>query len=80
MPIYEFRCSACRGDFEVLLRADVIERTGGEVVCPGCASGDVTRLMSSAAAHAGATLPVTSRDCPPFEAGPCGPGCCRLPE
>lgn len=79
MPIHEFRCSTCNGDFEILLRADALGRATDELACPKCASVNVTRLMSSSAAHAGAALPVTSGECPPIEAGPCGPGCCRLP-
>ncbi|MCX6561509.1 MAG: zinc ribbon domain-containing protein [Candidatus Aminicenantes bacterium] len=42
MPLYEFRCDACRNKFEVLVRL------GGEadVRCPTCA-GSVHKLLSA---------------------------------
>lgn len=73
MPLFEYKCPQCRHGFEQLIRGR--ER----VRCPACGSEEPEKLLSAAAAHVGdRTLPVTS-DCPPPEAPPCGPGCCRLP-
>lgn len=40
MPIYEYRCRACRHDFEVLVR------TGDTPACPACAAVDLERRIS----------------------------------
>jgi putative FmdB family regulatory protein len=74
MPLYEFRCRSCEREFELLLRP------GEASACPHCREQQLERLMSAAAGHvAGVRLPVASA-CPPPAAGPCGPGCCRLPS
>jgi putative FmdB family regulatory protein len=73
MPLFEFRCSACAHDFELLIRSS--ERAA----CPQCGGGSVEKLLSETAPPTGAasrSLPVTS-DCPPGNA-PCSPTCCRL--
>jgi putative FmdB family regulatory protein len=73
MPLFEFRCSTCSRDFELLVRA------GEAPNCPECGTGDVEKLFSEAAAPAAAasrSLPITSA-CPPGDA-PCSPNCCRL--
>ncbi len=44
MPIYEYHCSGCDRDFEVL----VFQGDEQGVTCPDCGTEDVTRLMSSA--------------------------------
>jgi putative FmdB family regulatory protein len=75
MPLLEFRCQQCGRQFESLQRRD--ERT----MCPDCASERLERLMSAPAAHSSgrsSMLPLAS-GCPPMNAPPCGPGCCRLP-
>ncbi|MEW6409878.1 MAG: zinc ribbon domain-containing protein [Nitrospirota bacterium] len=41
MPIYEYRCSKCRTDFEKL-----IFNTSQPVECPVCSSTEVTKKMS----------------------------------
>ena len=74
MPIFEFRCPQCHAEFESLVRRSETPS------CPDCESREVTRLMSSTAARLGSKLPVPNAACPPIEAGPCGPGCCRLPD
>lgn len=74
MPLFEFRCRDCTQQFEALVR-------GAEpVICPECGSVEPEKLLSATAAHVSRTsrLPVTSA-CPPADAPPCGPGCCRLP-
>ncbi len=74
MPLYEFRCRGCDREFELLVRNQ--ERPA----CPHCHEPKLDKLMSAAAGHiGGAPLPLASA-CPPPSAGPCGPGCCRLPQ
>lgn len=75
MPIFEFRCRECGGQFELLVRGQ--ERA----TCPSCSSTGLDRLMSAAAGHVAGSrsLPIAAPGCPPAGAAPCGPGCCRLP-
>ena len=40
VPIYEYRCRACRHDFEALVR------TGDTPACPACAATDLERQIS----------------------------------
>jgi putative FmdB family regulatory protein len=40
MPLYDFRCKACGGEFEALVRPPAVP------VCPECASSDLQRLLS----------------------------------
>ncbi len=73
MPLFEFRCSTCAHDFELLIRS------GDDAACPQCGGGKVQKLLSETAAPTlgmGRALPVAS-DCPPGNA-PCSPTCCRL--
>jgi putative FmdB family regulatory protein len=74
MPLFEFRCRECGDEFEALVRTD------NPAACPSCAGERLERLMSASVARtSGAgTLPLSSA-CPPSDAPPCGPGCCRLP-
>ncbi len=73
MPLFEFRCSACARDFELLVR-------GSEpAACPNCGTGAVEKLFSESAApvtNGTRSLPIASA-CPPGNA-PCSPTCCRL--
>jgi putative FmdB family regulatory protein len=60
MPIYEYLCADCSGEFE-----ELVSVTAGDAVrCPDCGSDTVTRLLSSFA---------TSR---PEGAAVGGGGCC----
>lgn len=43
MPIYEYRCRACGGEFEQLVR------TGDTPACPACRASDLDRLLSMCA-------------------------------
>jgi putative FmdB family regulatory protein len=73
MPLFEFRCSACARDFEVLIRL------GERAACPQCGTESVEKLLSESATPAAAgvrALPISSA-CPPGDA-PCSPTCCRL--
>jgi len=74
MPLFEYRCSPCARDFELLIRA------GEEAACPQCGTRAVEKLFSEAAVPASANgqlLPLKSA-CPPSDAPPCSPTCCRL--
>lgn len=68
MPLYEYVCSACAADFEVLVRGQE------EPECPECGGRKLEKQMSVAAAHSNSTrsLPV----CPPEPRG----GGCGLPQ
>lgn len=72
MPLFEFRCPTCRHDFEQLVRA------GDRPECPECGSAQVEKLFSAAATRMSESLPV-AMSCPPPDAPPCHPNCCRLP-
>ena len=74
MPLYEFHCHRCEVSFEALIRADE------PAECPKCGGRNAEKMLSTVAAHVGRgrALPVASA-CPPSDAPPCGPGCCRLP-
>lgn len=73
MPIFEYRCEQCDHDFEVLVRA------GETPACPTCTSQKLEKLLSAPAAHVHGMLPMSSA-CPPSNAPPCSPTCCRLPQ
>ncbi|WP_166824612.1 FmdB family zinc ribbon protein [Thalassoroseus pseudoceratinae] len=75
MPLFEFRCPACDNQFEYLVRGQE------SVQCPKCQNAKPEKLMSAAAAHGfkSASLPVSSA-CPPSDAPPCRPNCCRIPQ
>jgi putative FmdB family regulatory protein len=72
MPIFEYQCSACDHRFELLVR-------GTETVaCPDCGDAKLNKLLSAPATPlAGKPLPVAA-GCPPSDAPPCSPNCCRL--
>ena len=51
MPLYEYRCQSCGARFERLVRgttvaADAVS-TRPAIICPQCASEEVTRLLSA---------------------------------
>jgi putative FmdB family regulatory protein len=73
MPLFEYRCSQCNHEFEALVR------DGSSPDCPECHARHPERLLSAVSVRASGarSLPVSSA-CPPSDAPPCGPGCCRL--
>jgi putative FmdB family regulatory protein len=73
MPLYEFRCASCGDEFELLVRNQ--ERAA----CPACESSKLERLMSASVGHVGGRALPIAGGCPPSDAPPCGPGCCRMP-
>jgi putative FmdB family regulatory protein len=50
MPMYEYHCSACKGDFEEIRRA---EERDAPATCPDCGSQEVERKMSTFAVSGG---------------------------
>ncbi|MCA8997974.1 MAG: zinc ribbon domain-containing protein [Planctomycetaceae bacterium] len=77
MPIFEYRCETCQSIVEIFLRSKE-ERP----VCPACQGKNLEKLMSAPAGHvssASSSLPITG-GCPPMDAPPCHPQCCRLPR
>ncbi|QDU37613.1 Zinc ribbon domain protein [Maioricimonas rarisocia] len=75
MPLFEYHCPNCNTSFEALVR------NGEQPHCPDCQETRVEKLMSAAAGRvaAGSGLPIAS-SCPPSDAPPCNPHCCRLPQ
>lgn len=68
MPIYEYKCEACGGDYEQMRRmadADV------GLECPACKSGEVNRRLSSFATTSG-----SADRAPMGGGGGCGMGAC----
>lgn len=43
MPLYEFYCADCRGNFELLA---TYEKSLGEIACATCSGTNVRRLLS----------------------------------
>lgn len=73
MPIFEFKCDTCQTVFERLLRSDHSE----PLACPSCGQGEVTRQLSTFAAHAGPASKSEPVRCP--SGGICPtPGACGL--
>ncbi len=78
MPVYEYRCRKCGGEFEVL--APTMNEPG-DVVCTHCGGRDVERQLSVFAAREAAVDRGVYNSCaakPPN--GPCCPwraDCCR---
>jgi putative FmdB family regulatory protein len=81
MPLLEYRCAACEKTSEVLVLAGD-EPSRAE--CPSCGSAEMSRLLSTFAAHAGsggsreAALPCGGGAC--AMPGMCGPSACGLAE
>lgn len=71
MPLFEYRCPRCDHVFEALVRDGVSPE------CPQCHAQKPERLLSVVAGRASGARSLSST-CPPSDAPPCGPGCCRL--
>ena len=75
MPIFEYRCESCEQEFEQLVRPN------DNIDCPACGGQRLEKLFSTVSGRVGqsTSLPVASA-CPPSDAPPCSPMCCRLPQ
>jgi putative FmdB family regulatory protein len=51
MPLYEYKCTKCNEQFEVLLL-----KQDETVTCPRCNTADVEKLMSACAVKSGGTF------------------------
>jgi putative FmdB family regulatory protein len=71
MPIYEYRCSQCDHEFEVLIDADDTPS------CPVCHEQKLERLWSVPSKPRGATPLKTACMADP-STPPCGPMCSRF--
>ena len=81
MPILEYRCHDCRK------RAELIVLAGDGVVtpvCPSCGSSDMTRLLSTFAAHSSTgrsqDVETMCEGGPCATPGMCGPSACGFGE
>jgi putative FmdB family regulatory protein len=67
MPVYEYRCRGCSGEFE-----KYVHTSGTAVACPACASSNVMRKLSvfglRSDSGAVASMPMGGGGC-------CGGGC-----
>lgn len=61
MPIYEYACTACSHEFEMLVRSDTVPQ------CPRCQSTQLTKLLSVFATSADSASAVL----PPSPCGSC---------
>ncbi|MDX8402407.1 MAG: zinc ribbon domain-containing protein [Mariprofundaceae bacterium] len=76
MPIYEYHCESCGGEFETL-----VLRRDEPVRCKLCGAAEVTRLISAHAVGGGTQAeasPCAGGACPPVPA--CGAGACPACE
>ena len=74
MPIYEFTCSSCEKDSEILVRSSDWK---GEAKCPHCASTKLEKRLSVfAAASSGGSS--GSEELPPCSGMPSNCGRCTL--
>ncbi len=68
MPVYEYRCKGCHGEFETYVAS-----AAAAVACPACASADVMRKLSLFGVKTSAGVASTSA--PMGGGGCCGGGC-----
>jgi putative FmdB family regulatory protein len=62
VPIYEYRCEDCKGQFEKIVQrcdADAVQ------VCPKCKSEKTKRMISVCASHSALSASDAPRPCPP---------------
>ena len=52
MPLYEYRCSKCKKEFETLVS---IKDLDNSIKCPNCGSEKTNRLMSTFSASVGSS-------------------------
>jgi putative FmdB family regulatory protein len=67
MPMYEYRCRACRHEFETY-----VSGASTVVTCPACAAQEVTRTLSVFGLRSSGPVMSTA---PTAGGGCCGGGC-----
>jgi putative FmdB family regulatory protein len=73
MPMYEFTCVKCHGDFE-----ELVSSLAEQVECPTCKSTDVTRKVSAFAFKSGGKFVAASGgSCSGCSPGPGGCSSCH---
>ena len=75
MPIFEYQCRQCRGEFELLIRGEEKPR------CPTCGSARLEKQLSVPAAHisSSSSLPICGASAPDAcGMGRCGSGHCPM--
>jgi putative FmdB family regulatory protein len=75
MPIYEFKCSSCGSNFELLMRSDT------ELACPECGSSRIGKklsLFASRVGHSEDTVPSCHTGMGGCDLGKCGSGFCGV--
>jgi putative FmdB family regulatory protein len=72
MPIYEYACSKCDSEFELLISGSA------KPICPQCGSAKLQRKFSTFAAHQGsASAPACAESgCPGANTSACAGGKC----
>jgi putative FmdB family regulatory protein len=70
MPLYEYDCVDCHGQFEVLVRTP---SSDSRPACPDCGSTKVRRVLSLVAQRSRSTGEMAMMTAP---AAPRGGGCC----
>ncbi len=71
MPIYEYNCSKCGCDFELLVNSDT------EIKCENCGSTELTKKFSTFGFSTGSVKPDCAGGCGGgFQQGCCGSGMC----
>jgi putative FmdB family regulatory protein len=75
MPLYEYVCRKCQGEFELLIRGDETPE------CPKCGGRKLEKLLSVAAAHVSGSRALPVCGMAPRQAcgqPECGMGRCAL--
>ena len=73
MPLYEYRCTSCSSDFELLVRP------GDAPACPSCGGSQLEKQFSVPAAHSGSSkLSLASMPAGGCGKPGCGPGGCGM--
>jgi putative FmdB family regulatory protein len=73
MPIFEYHCGSCGGDFDLLVRSDT------SIACPECGSKKLAKKLSSFASfvkQANSAVPACHTGGAGCDLGRCGSGLC----
>ncbi|UCF98527.1 MAG: hypothetical protein JSV89_03090 [Spirochaetaceae bacterium] len=75
MPIFEYKCSACGSDFELLIRSDTV------MACPECGNVRIDKKLSLFASHVNhnhGAEPACHTGMGGCDLGKCGSGFCGI--